>query len=58
MPTRQEAEEYKRQLEKNMLIIMNSKLPKHVKDTLIDNALDKWKAVQEALQGLGIPLDD
>lgn len=58
MPTRKEAEEYKQRLEDNMQLILHSKLPKHVKDKLIGNALDKWKAVQDALKGLGIPLED
>lgn len=58
MPTRKEAEEYKKRLEKNIQMIYHSRLPKYIKDQMIDNALDKWKAVQEALEGLGIPLEE
>lgn len=58
MPTRKEAEEYKKRLEKSIQLIYHSKLPKRIKDQMIDNALDKWKAVHEALEGLGIPLEE
>ena len=29
-----------------------------VKDKLIDEYLDKWKAAHEALLGIGLPLED
>lgn len=58
MPTRKEAEEYKKRLEKNIQLIYRSRLPKYIKEQMIDNALDKWKVVHEALLGLGIPLDE
>ena len=41
-----------------MLEIENSDLPKNIKEELINIYLDKWKAANEALLGLGIPLED
>jgi hypothetical protein len=58
MPTRKEAEEYKRVLERNMIRIATSDLPDHIKDEMLNVALDKWKAANEALLGLGLPLED
>ena len=58
MPTREEAEEYKQRLEHAMQRIIDSKLPQWMKDELINEALDKWKAANDALFGLGIPLED
>jgi hypothetical protein len=57
MPTREEAEVYKRRLEHAMQRIVNSTLPQWMKDELINEALDKWKAANDALLGLGIPLE-
>lgn len=42
MPTRKEAEEYKRVLERNMVRIATSDLPEHIKDEMLNEALDKW----------------
>ena len=58
MPTRKEAEEFKEMLQQKMLEIENSDLPKNIKEELINIYLDKWKAANEALLGLGIPLED
>ena len=58
MPTRKEAEEYKRTLERNMVRIAESDLPDRIKDELLNEALDKWKAAHEALLGIGLPLED
>ena len=58
MPTRKEAEEYKRQIEQMLraLAEWDTKSPK--KDELINAYIDKWKAAHEALLGLGVPLED
>ena len=58
MPTRKEAEEYKRKLERLMVHIAESKIPDHIKDELLNEALEKWKAANEALLGIGLPLDE
>ena len=58
MPTRQEAEEYKRKFEMLMSHIVELDLPTHIKDEILNEALDKWKSVHEALLRLGIPLED
>ncbi len=58
MPTRKEAEEYKRILERNMVRIAQSDLPDYMKEEMLNVALDKWKAVHESLQGIGLPLED
>lgn len=58
MPTRKEAEEFKEALQQEMLKIQNSNLPDKIKDELLNIYLDKWKAANEALLGLGIPLED
>lgn len=58
MPTRKEVEEYKRQIEQMLRVLAewDTKSPK--KDELINEYIDKWKAAQEALLGLGVPLED
>jgi hypothetical protein len=38
--------------------IQNSNLPDKIKDELLNIYLEKWKAANEALLGLGIPLED
>lgn len=58
MPTRKEAEEYKRILERNMVRIAESDLPARIKEDMLNEALDKWKAANEALLGIGLPLED
>ena len=58
MPTRKEAEEYKRILERNMVRIAESDLPDYIKDEMLNEALDKWKVVHESLLGIGLPLED
>ncbi len=58
MPTRKEAEEYKRILERNMVRIAESDLPDRIKEELLNEALNKWKAVNEALLGIGLPLEE
>ncbi|MBQ3751999.1 MAG: hypothetical protein II864_00460 [Prevotella sp.] len=58
MPTRKEAEEYKRILERNMVRIATSDLPDHIKDEMLNEALDKWRVVHESLLGIGLPLED
>lgn len=58
MPTRKEAEEYKRTLERNMTRVAESNLPASIKEEMLNEALDKWKAVNEALLGIGLPLED
>lgn len=58
MPTRKEAEEYKRTLERNMVRIAESDLPDRIKDEMLKEALDKWKAANEALLGIGLPLEE
>lgn len=58
MPTRKEAEEYKRVLERNLVRIATSDLPEHIKDEMLNEALDKWKVAHEALLGIGLPLED
>ncbi len=44
MPTRQEAEEYKRKFEMLMSHIVELDLPTHIKDEILNEALDKWKS--------------
>ena len=58
MPTRKEAEEFKEALQQEMLKIQNSNVPDKIKDELLNIYLEKWKAANEALLGLGIPLED
>lgn len=58
MPTREEAEKYKRRMEILLKAIADSKLPDYRKDQLIDELLEKWEAAHEALLGLGVPLDE
>ena len=58
MPTRQEAEEFKKMLQQKMLEIEKSNLPENIKDELLNLYLDKWKMAHEALLGLGIPLEE
>lgn len=58
MPTRKEAEEYKRTLERNMVRIAESDLPDRIKDEMLNEALDKWKAANDALLGIGLSLED
>lgn len=58
MPTKKEAEEYKRRLEVNMIRIAESDLPDNIKDELLNEALGKWKMANEALLGIGLPLED
>ena len=58
MPTRKEAEEYKRILERNMVRIATSNLPENIKDEMLNEALDKWKVAYETLLGIGLPLED
>lgn len=58
MPTKKEAEEYKRMVEQMMLEIETSDLPDKVKDELLNLYIDKWKDANDALLGLGVPLED
>ena len=58
MPTRKEAEEYKKALEVNMVKIAKSDLPDYIKNRMLNKALEKWEAANNALQGLGIELED
>lgn len=58
MPTKKEAEEYKRMVERMMLEIEKSDLPDKVKDELLNLYIDKWKDANDALLGLGVPLED
>ena len=45
MPTRKEAEEYKRILERNMVRIAESDLPDNIKDDMLNEALDNTKQI-------------
>ncbi|MBQ8487672.1 MAG: hypothetical protein IJ533_08510 [Prevotella sp.] len=58
MPTRAEAEEYKRRIERLLeaLAMWDTQDPN--KDAAINELLDKWKAAHEALLGLGLSLDE
>ena len=58
MPTRKEAEEYKRRIEQMLRALADWDTNNPEKDRLINEYLAKWKAVSEALQGLGVPLDE
>ena len=58
MPTRKEAEEYKRRIEKTLIELAKWDSNSPLKDKLINDYLDKWKAAHEALLGLGLPLED
>ncbi len=58
MPTKKEAEEYKRTLERNMVRIAESDLPARIKEEMLNEALEKWKAANEALLGIGLSLED
>ena len=58
MPTKKDAEEYKRMVERMMLEIEKSDLPDKVKDELLNLYIDKWKDANDALLGLGVPLED
>ena len=41
-----------------MVRIAESHLPDRIKDEMLNEALDKWKAANEALLGIGLPLED
>lgn len=58
MPTKKEAEEYKRRIEQILKALADWDTKNPEKDKLINEYLDKWKAAHEALMGLGIPFDD
>lgn len=58
MPTRKEAEEYKRRIENTLTELAKWETYSPLKDKLINDYLDKWKAVHEALLGMGLPLED
>lgn len=58
MPTKEEAEAYKRYLEQLMAFISEQKISERSKKKLINYYLDRWKIADEALRGMGIPLDD
>ena len=58
MPTRKEAEEFKEALQQEMLKIQNSNLPDKIKDELLNIYLEKWKAANEELHRLRIPIED
>ncbi|MCH5312126.1 MAG: hypothetical protein J1E57_09265 [Prevotella sp.] len=58
MPTIEEAEEYKRQIEQMLKALAEWDTKKPVKDKLINEYIDKWKAAHEALLGLGIQLEN
>lgn len=58
MPTREEAEEYKRQIEQMLKALAEWDTKNPVKDKLINEYIDKWKAAHEALLGLGIQLEN
>lgn len=58
MPTRKEAEEYKKRIEGILKMLANWETNSPTKSKLIDEYLEKWKRAYEALLGLGIPLDE
>ena len=58
MPTRKEAEEYKQKAELMLKKIAKWDTNSPVKDKLLDEYLDKWKAAHEVLLGIGLPLED
>jgi len=58
MPTRKEAEEYKKRVEKTLSELVKWKTYSPLKDKLINEYLDKWKAAHEALLDMGLPLED
>jgi hypothetical protein len=58
MPTRKEAEEYKRRMEEMLNKLAKWDTSNPVREKLIDEYLDKWKAAHEALLDLGLPLED
>ena len=58
MPTRKEAEEYKQKMELMLKKIAKWDTSNPLKDKLLDEYLDKWKAAHEALLGIGLPLED
>ena len=45
-------------VERMMLEIEKSDLPDKVKDELLNLYIDKWKDANDALLGLGVPLED
>lgn len=58
MPTKEEAEAYKKQIEDAMTRISNMVgISEKTKAKLINYYLERWKITDEALKGLGIPLD-
>ena len=58
MPTRKEAEEYKKRIEKTLSELVKWETYSPLKDKLINEYLDKWKAAHEALLDMGLPLED
>ena len=58
MPTRKDAEEYKKRIEEMLNKLANWDTYNPVRDKLIDYYLDRWKAAHEDLLGLGLPLED
>lgn len=58
MPTRKEAEEYKRRMEKLLEAIATWNTQNPEKDKILNELLDKWEATKDSLLGLGIPLED
>jgi len=58
MPTRKEVEEYKQRIEKTLTELAKWNTYSPLKDKLIDEYLDKWKAAHDALLGMGLPLED
>ena len=57
MPTRKEAEEYKKRIEKTLTGLAKWNTDSPLKDKLIDDYLDKWKAAHEVLLDMGLPLE-
>ena len=58
MPTRKEAEEYKRRMERLLEAVAQWDTTNPDKDEAINELLDRWKAAHEALLGIGLPLED
>ena len=58
MPPKKEVEEYKRRIELTLKELAEWKTSSPIKDQLINEYLDKWKIANEALSGLGLPLDE
>ncbi|MCR5139450.1 MAG: hypothetical protein K6B45_04730 [Bacteroidaceae bacterium] len=58
MPTKEEALAYKRYIENLLAGIANQKgISEKTRNKLINYYLERWKIVDEALKGLGIPLE-